>query len=33
MEEIENQIFSEREMTKADAYHFKIEKMIQAEQK
>ena len=33
MEEIENQIYIEREKSKADAHFYKISKMIEAEQK
>ena len=33
MEEIENSIYTERERSKADAYHYKVSKMIEAEQK
>lgn len=32
MEEIENQIYRNREMAKADAHHYKIMKMIESEQ-
>jgi hypothetical protein len=31
MEEIENQIFMERERSKADAHYYKVSKMIEAE--
>ena len=33
MEEIENEIFIKREMSKADAHYYKVSKMIEAEQK
>ena len=33
MEEIENQIYIEREKSKADAHFYKVSKMIEAEQK
>lgn len=33
MEEIENEIFIEREKSKADAHYYKVSKMIEAEQK
>jgi len=33
MEEIENDIYLLREQSKADAHHYKIMKMIEAEQK
>mmetsp|Transcript_28460 Transcript_28460/g.21268 ORF Transcript_28460/g.21268 Transcript_28460/m.21268 type:complete len:91 (+) Transcript_28460:646-918(+) len=33
MEEIENEIYLEREKSKADAHYYKISKMIEAEQK
>ena len=32
MEEIENEIYRNREMAKADAHHYKIMKMIESEQ-
>lgn len=32
MEDIENQIYSEREMMKADAHYYKLMKVIEAEQ-
>ena len=32
MEEIENEIYVEREKSKADAHHYKIMKMIESEQ-
>ena len=32
IEDIQNSIFSERERSKADAHHYKIKKMIEAEQ-
>ena len=32
MEDIENQIYTERERSKADSYHYKLMKMIEAEQ-
>lgn len=31
MEEIENQIFIEREKSKADAHYYKMQKMVEAE--
>lgn len=33
MEQIENEIYSDREKSKADSHHYKISKMIEAEQK
>ena len=33
MEEIENQIYIEREKSKADAHYYKVSRMIEAEQK
>lgn len=33
MEEIENQIYIDREKSKADAHYYKVSKMIEAEQK
>ena len=32
IEDIQNSIFTEREKSKADAHHYKIKKMIEAEQ-
>lgn len=33
MEDIENQIYIDKEMAKADAHYYKVSKMIEAEQK
>jgi hypothetical protein len=33
MEDIENQIYIDKERAKADAHYYKVSKMIEAEQK